>query len=168
MIYKIKLIIFCLKNKLKFIRGQIGKNSRIRREKMSLLEIGNHFGVGDYCIFNVRKNSHLKIGTNFGCNRNVYISCREKIEIGNNVIIGPNTIIIDNNHDYKDVDFKNKYNTDPIKIGNNVWIGANVIILPGTIIEDDCVVGAGTTVRGKFDKGQLIYNKKETCVKKIR
>jgi acetyltransferase-like isoleucine patch superfamily enzyme len=36
----------------------------------------------------------------------------------------------------------------PIKIGSNVFIGYGAIILPGTVIEDNCVIGAGSVVRG--------------------
>lgn len=36
----------------------------------------------------------------------------------------------------------------PIKIGSNVFVGYGVIILPGTVIEDNCVIGAGSVVRG--------------------
>jgi acetyltransferase-like isoleucine patch superfamily enzyme len=36
----------------------------------------------------------------------------------------------------------------PIKIGDNVFVGTNVTILPGSIIGNNCVVGAGALVRG--------------------
>jgi acetyltransferase-like isoleucine patch superfamily enzyme len=42
--------------------------------------------------------------------------------------------------------------TAPIKIGNNVFIGLGVIILPGTTIEDDVVIGAGSVVKGHIAK----------------
>mgnify|MGYP001566286872 FL=1 len=32
----------------------------------------------------------------------------------------------------------------PIFIGNNVWLGADSIVLGGSIVGDDCVVGAGS------------------------
>ena len=34
----------------------------------------------------------------------------------------------------------------PVTIGRNVWIGGGAIILPGVVIEDDAVVGAGSVV----------------------
>lgn len=40
----------------------------------------------------------------------------------------------------------------PIKVGNNVFIGANCLILPGTIIEDNVVVGGGSVVKGLLRK----------------
>ena len=38
----------------------------------------------------------------------------------------------------------------PIEIGNNVFVGYGSILLPGTIVEDNCVVGAGSIVRGRL------------------
>jgi len=43
-----------------------------------------------------------------------------------------------------------------ITIGNNVFIGLNCIILPGTVIEDNVIVGAGSVVRGHL-KTNSIY-----------
>jgi bifunctional UDP-N-acetylglucosamine pyrophosphorylase/glucosamine-1-phosphate N-acetyltransferase len=41
--------------------------------------------------------------------------------------------------------------------GDNVKIGINASIQPGTIISEDCVVGAGTTVGGTIQPGSKIY-----------
>lgn len=43
----------------------------------------------------------------------------------------------------------------PIKIGNNVFIGTGCIILPGTIIGDDVVIGAGSVVKGIIDSESI-------------
>ena len=36
----------------------------------------------------------------------------------------------------------------PINIGNNVFVGVNSVLLPGVIIEDNVIVGAGSIVKG--------------------
>jgi bifunctional UDP-N-acetylglucosamine pyrophosphorylase/glucosamine-1-phosphate N-acetyltransferase len=41
--------------------------------------------------------------------------------------------------------------------GDNVKVGINASIQPGTIISEDCVVGAGTTVGGMIQPGSKIY-----------
>jgi acetyltransferase-like isoleucine patch superfamily enzyme len=43
-----------------------------------------------------------------------------------------------------------------IKLGNNVFIGNNSIILLNTTIGDNCVVGAGSVVRGQFPDDSVI------------
>ena len=43
----------------------------------------------------------------------------------------------------------------PIKIGSNVFIGMDCIIMPGTIIEDNVVIGAGSIVKGHIEKDSV-------------
>jgi len=43
-----------------------------------------------------------------------------------------------------------------IKVGNNTHIGQNCIILPGTTIGAQCIVGAGSVVRGNIPDNSLI------------
>ena len=57
--------------------------------------------------------------------------------------------------------------TRSIITGSNVWIGAGSIILRGTEIADNCVVAAGTVVRGKYSENNLIYQHRETLTKAI-
>ena len=39
----------------------------------------------------------------------------------------------------------------PVKVGNNVFIGRRATILPGTVIGDNCVIGAGAVVKGTLE-----------------
>lgn len=43
----------------------------------------------------------------------------------------------------------------PIEIGQNVFIGTRAIILPGTIIGDNCIIGAGAVVKGVIPDGTV-------------
>lgn len=44
----------------------------------------------------------------------------------------------------------------PVEIGNNVFIGMNAVILMGTTIGDNCVIGAGTVVKGKIPNNSVV------------
>lgn len=44
----------------------------------------------------------------------------------------------------------------PIKIGSNVFIGINCIILPGVIIGDNSIIGAGAVVTKSFPDNSVI------------
>jgi acetyltransferase-like isoleucine patch superfamily enzyme len=44
----------------------------------------------------------------------------------------------------------------PVRVGNNVFIGYGCTILPGTVIGDNVVVGAGSVVRGELE-GNAVY-----------
>lgn len=43
----------------------------------------------------------------------------------------------------------------PIKIGCNVFIGKKTIIMPNTTIGDNCIIGAGSVVRGNIPEGSV-------------
>lgn len=87
----------------------------------------------------------------------------EKINIGDNSVIGYNTTILA--HEY----LINEYRLGQVTIGNEVMIGANSTILPGVTIGDGAIVSAATLVHkdvpaGAFVGGnpmKIIYTKEE-------
>ena len=91
----------------------------------------------------VNKNAELKLGSGY-INNGLNLSCFEKIEIGEGVVISENVCIKDSdNHEIVGAD---KKSTMPIKIGNQVWIGMNVTILKGVTIGDGAIIAAGSVV----------------------
>lgn len=55
-------------------------------------------------------------------------------------------------HDeYPNLDYFGK-----ISIGNNCFIGADAKLMPGVIIEDNCIVGAGAVVTKSVPKGSIV------------
>ena len=44
----------------------------------------------------------------------------------------------------------------PVSVGANSFIGRSALLLPGTEIGDDCIVGAGSVVRGKVPNGSIV------------
>ena len=130
---------------LKNIPGNIGCWIRIKVLPLKLR--GKNIKIWDNV--QIDSPSKLSIGDNCSINRGCIINCGGGVEIGDNVLIGPNVVIYSQNHNYCNLDItinKQGYTYSKVKIGNNVWIGANVIILPGTIIEDNVVIGAGSVV----------------------
>lgn len=53
-----------------------------------------------------------------------------------------------------------------IVIGNNVFIGINCILLSNTTIGDNCIVGAGSVVRGHFPENSVIAGNPAQIVSK--
>lgn len=79
------------------------------------------------------------------------------IEIGNQVRIASGTQFI--THDGSIMCFRDELKGGifgKIKIGNNVFIGINCIILLNTNIGDNCIIGAGSVVRGNFAANSVI------------
>jgi acetyltransferase-like isoleucine patch superfamily enzyme len=114
------------------------------------------------------RNQGMKIGD--GCHLNTLSFSTEPylIEIGNHVAIAGGSEIITHDgaiwcflEDFPGMDVFGK-----VKIGNNVFIGDNCTILPNTTIEDNCVVGAGSVVRGKFPENSVIIGNPAKIVMK--
>lgn len=141
--------------------------SEITLDSGAELRIGKQFKMRDGAKIRVRKGAACILGNNCSVNSNNIIACRERIEIGNNVMLSPNVQIYDHDHDYKAADGvqSGKYCTSPVIIGNNVWIGANTVILRGTIIGDNCVVAAGSVLKGEYDSNSIIFQKRDTTIK---
>ncbi len=78
-----------------------------------------------------------------------YWSAKGGIEIGNNVIIGPKSIIWTYNHDYRSSE-SIPYGGDdllkPVVIEDHSWIGLGATILAGVTVGEGAVIGAGSVV----------------------
>jgi acetyltransferase-like isoleucine patch superfamily enzyme len=100
----------------------------------------------------------MKVGE--GCHFNSMSFSTEPylIELGNKVTISAGCDLV--THDGAIRCFRDEINDADIFgriiIGNNVFIGINTTILPGTTIGDNCIVGAGSVVRGKFPENSVI------------
>lgn len=140
--------------------------SEITMDRGAELRIGRAFKMRDGAKIRVRKDAVCAIGNNSSINSNNIIACRERVEIGNDVQLSPNVQIYDHDHDFRTENGvkDGMYKTAPIKVGNNVWIGANSVILRGTEIGDNCVIGAGCIVKGKYEPGTVIVQKREEIV----
>lgn len=102
-----------------------------------------HFEPPFFCDYG--RNIH--VGDNCFANHNLVILDCAPVTLGDNVLIGPNTVISAASHPIDPV-ARNAgvFEALPITIGSNVWIGANVTILHGVTIGDNCTIGAGSVV----------------------
>lgn len=137
--------------------------------KESALKIGKRLSARSHFTINVRDNAVMEIGDRVIFNDNCSITCRDSISIGNDVIFGPGCCIFDHDHDYRcaGLERKNNYLTGSVKIGNGVWFGANCIILRNTDIGDNCVFGAGSVIKGKYERDLLVVSRKDEVQKVI-
>lgn len=131
--------------------------------------LGKGVGTRKNVEFRVSDGGNILIGSKCFFNNGCLICCKDKIVIGDSTQIGPNVMIFDHDHDFRQMNglASKKFKCSQVIIGNNVWIGANCVILRGTVIGDNCVVAAGTILSGVYDKNKLIVQKKDTEVKDI-
>ena len=139
--------------------------------KGSKVTLGKMVRVHSGTKIKVRGGAQLNIGSNVKINYNCIIACHDKIEIGEGTEFGPSVFLYDHDHDYKagfSADSnKEAFVSAPIMIGKNCWIGAQTVILRGAEIGDNCVVGAGCVLSGKYAANSVIVQKRETTAKTI-
>ena len=76
------------------------------------------------------------------------------IYVGKGTHIGPNVGLITTNHDPSNLE-KHLQGKD-IVLGAHCWVGMNSTILPGVILGDYTVVGAGSVVTKSFTDGHVV------------
>lgn len=130
--------------------------------KSKMVELKNLYGYRRNVSVRVREGAELYIDEGTTLNNGTIITCRDMIRIGKNVLIGPNVMIFDNDHDYRSNDLSRNFKTAPIVIEDNVWIGGNSIILRGTTIGENAVVGGGTVIKGIVESNCICVNDKKT------
>jgi maltose O-acetyltransferase len=113
-----------------------------------------------------RFGDNVKIGKNVSFGKNITIFKTATVEIGDYTMIACNVTIHTSTHDY-DSHPMSKYRIDrPIKIGKHTWIGIGAILLPGVIIGDYAVVGAGSVVTSHVPKGAIVVGIPAKIIKK--
>lgn len=118
---------------------------RILLLKGLLKSVGNnvHFEPGFRCEFGF----NIVIGDNFYANFDCVMLDGGRIEIGNNVLLGPRVGMYTSNHAFDAWERQNgACVAKPITIGNNVWIGGGVTINQGVTIGDNSIIGSGSVV----------------------
>jgi maltose O-acetyltransferase len=91
----------------------------------------------------------ISAGRNLMVNAGAFLYGRGGLRFGDDVMVGPNAVIVSSQHRFDDPRVPMVYQghkTDFVDIGSDVWIGANVVILPGVTVADGTVISAGAVV----------------------
>lgn len=123
-------------------------------------------GIFAYC----GKNVNIEYRANFGSGRGIHIGdnsglgirCRvpSNTQIGRNVMMGPNCVILPFNHrfDRKDIPMIEQ-GFGPAQstvIEDDVWIGRDVIMTPGRHIAEGSIVAAGCVLCKDFPPYSIV------------
>ena len=139
-------------------RIYIGHNSKIVNGKF--LKIDDVVSIMPYNMIVVHKNG--KIVLESGCEIGMFsrVTAKNLVQIGKNVITGPNVFIADYNHEYRNIDiaiksqgsnYKQKSNEiNKVIIKEDCWIGTNVVIVVNVTIGRHCVIGANSVVNSNI------------------
>lgn len=101
----------------------------------------------------VRAPFYCDYGYNIALGRDVFLNFNcvlldvARIEIGDGSQIGPLVQFLTADHP-RDPALRRAglESSRPIRVGRNVWIGGGAILLPGIVVGDDCIIGAGAIV----------------------
>lgn len=133
--------------------GQFHYYSTIRLKENSELRVNGNVNFYSGLSMKIFNNGLVEINDGTYFSGPITIHCKEFISIGRNCSISWNCTIIDSN--FHAVDFNAEIFTKEVIIGDRVWIGNSVIVLPGTIIDDDVIIGAGSVVKGHLLKNGI-------------
>ncbi len=128
-------------------------------ERGGKITVGGRSGIESNTVIKANGGS-VSIGRGCFINRNSMIVSHEKIQIEDDVTVGPGVCIYDHDHDGN-----GGYVSAPITIRKGAWIGAGCILLKGVTIGEDAVVAAGTVVTKDVPAGHTAYQPRETRLK---
>lgn len=147
------------------------------------ISIGNNTHVGRECQicafsqYNGKNNNYhpcISIGNNVTITDRCYISCANRIEIGDGCLFGLNTFITDNYHGNNTFEelsippnLRELYSKGAVIIGKNVWTGRNVCIMPGISIGDNAIIGANAVVTHDIPSNCIAVGVPARIIKKI-
>lgn len=119
---------------------------------------GQNVNIGAKVKFGNGKR--ISIGDNSGIGERGYVVCMADVKIGNNVMMGPEVMILTGGHHYTNADkslIDNENFAKPVEIGDDVWIGARVTILPGVTVGSRVIIGAGSVVSSDIPGNSICY-----------
>lgn len=159
--------------------GSIRLQSPIYYCGAEYMAIGDGFhsqpGLRIECIdnyFDQHFKPQLIIGRNVSFNYYCHVGCINRIEIGDNVLIGSHVLITDHSHgklERTDVPFEKRQllSKGPVVIKNNVWIGENACIMPGVTIGEGSIIAALAVVTHDVPPYSVVAGVPARVVKKL-
>lgn len=146
----------------------LGSNGLIRCEDNASILIGNGCRFENYKIVS---RSHIIMGENNVFNEGLILIAERdsKIEIGKDVLVSSNVHMRSGSgHSLFDITegINLSKKASHILIKNHVWIGQDVTILYNTELNDGCMVGAKSLVKGIYEPQSLLYGVPAKTMKK--
>lgn len=111
--------------------------------------------------------SEIRIGRNVFINQNCTFYDLGGLDIGDDVMIGPNVSMITTGHPLDPSQRRSVTIGKPIVIGRNVWIAAGATIIGGVTIGENSVVAAGSVVTKNVPANTLVGGNPARVIRSI-
>lgn len=134
---------------------QTGHGVLIREDN----EIGNHVSIGSHSIV----EHHVKIGNNVRLHSNVFVPEFSVLE--DDCWLGPNVVVTNARYPQSK---RVKENLRGAHIKRGAKIGANATLLPGIVIGENALVGAGAVVTHHVPDGAVVAGNPARVIKSVR
>ena len=123
------------------------------------LKLGQGVVVGSFTKIKAAEGT-LRIGSHTRIANGCFLDAKQGgLEIGNDVLIGPNCVLVTSNYkfDRLGVPLEQQGMTSlGTRIGDNVFIGANTVVLDGSDIGEDAIITPGSVVSGKVPPRAIV------------
>ncbi|WP_448950648.1 sugar O-acetyltransferase [Labrys neptuniae] len=110
---------------------------------------------------------NIRLGRNVFINQNCTMYDLGGIDIGDDVMIGPNVSLITSNHPIEPSQRRAFVIAKPIVIERNVWIAAGVTIIGGVRVGENSVVAAGSVVTKDVPANSLVGGNPARVIRSI-
>ena len=132
--------------------------------------IGKYVRIFPHVRMEVHGNDGvIEIKEDVSIGQNVHITSSSNLIIGKSTTILANVFITNIDHDYQDIGvhiLKQKYIIKETSIGENCFIGIGACIQAGTVLGNQCVVGANSVVMGIYPDYCVIVGSPARIVKR--
>ena len=113
---------------------------------------------------------HIVLGDGVSMQQNCHVVAAGELSIGAGTTVSFGVMITDVDHGHEQVG--TSVLAQPLKqqrtsIGRHCFIGAGARLMAGSVLGDNCIVGANAVVRGHFDAGCVIVGVPARVVKRF-
>ena len=109
---------------------------------------------------------HLEIGDDCWIGEQVWIDNLTLVRLGNSVCLSQGAYLCTGNHDWTDPAFGLRVAGIDVRAG--AWAGARSLLMPGVVLGEASVVGAGSVVSGRIPAYQIFSGNPAMFVKERR
>lgn len=147
------------------VLGKLSKAARRKAAQVLFKKCGEDVNINRGAYFG--KGQLIEIGKGSSIGQQCQLA--NDVSLGEYVMMAPEVIIFSVGHmtARTDIPMVQQGNTPPrrVSIGNDVWIGQRSIILPGVVVGNGAVIGAGSVVTKDVDPFTIVAGNPARVIK---